>query len=273
VTAAESGRVVPFPVEAVADQAGPVRIRRVRLGGLPAGEARRLFDRMGQVMVATLNPGGSADANWAARDWDRRWPAMRTCDAYLAEQDGRLVGFLAYETVRVARRRAVHLLAAYILPDYQGLGIAFSINARIVFRSLLTRPLADQVLVMDVLNPLAFRAWRVRVTDGRNFFPAVGGSAEPSPGLQRVARQVAADRYPSVQFDPASGVLRGKTLPRDGDPPHSGDLVVDRYFDRHVDASSGDTVLVVIDGNRRAVLDGLAQMVRAVPRSLRRIGR
>jgi GNAT superfamily N-acetyltransferase len=249
-----------------------VRISRVRLHRLPAREARRIFDRMGEVMVATMTPGEVGERSWAARDWARRWPAMRSCDAYLAEQGGHLVGFLAHEDVRVAGRRGVHLLAAYILPEFQGRGIAFSFNARIVVPGLLTRPFANQLLILDVLNPLALRAWQVRFRDGRCFFPAVDGAADPSPQLRRMAGQVAADRYRSLDFDPVTGVLCGKTLPRGPERPLSGDPAIDDHFARHVDPAAGDTVLVVVDLNRWVVLASLGQVLSAVRRSLRRIG-
>jgi hypothetical protein len=222
-----------------------IRFRRVHLRSLPRAEATELLDRLGRIMVAAGDADG--DGTWAGRDWDgRRARVLEVADIEVALVDGEIVGFVTFKLGRLLGRPCLHLMAAYILPEYQGRHVALALNARIATTVVARRPWRSHYLVMDVLNPIAFDAWRARSGDPQNFFPRIDGLTSPSPHLEVAASELASDQYGHLTFDRDTGVLAAKTLPRATEGPASGNEAVDAHFSAHVDHRKGDTVLVVI---------------------------
>lgn len=246
----------------------PVRIERVEMSRCSEPEARRLFDEMGRVAAAAATPELPAGTGWAAQVWETRWPGIRSVDAYVARAAGELVGFMLCTTVTVGGRRALYLQAAYVHPALQGRGIGFAINARVVFRELCSHPFSRRVMVSDMMSPVALAGWRARVSSRDDFFPPLDG-APATEQMRSLASDAARALYPDLEFDPTTGVLRGRTGPRPVAAPRSGVTQVDAHYDRFVDPAQGDTVLVVVNGRHREVLAGAGKLLGAIPRVLR----
>ena len=234
---------------------------------MPRDEADRWLVQLGEVVRGAATPDLSA-GGWAVDRWHARAESLRGVDGYVALDGGRPVGFVLSREFPSGGRRALQLYA-YVLPGYQGRGLAAAMNARIVFHELAHHPFASHYLVAPMTAPIALRGWRTHIATRRDFYPRLAGSSDPRPSLVEAAERIAAEQFGGHEFDPATGVLHGVTPPRDRTPPPSGDPAIDRVFRDHVTPASGDTVLMVVDASRRQVAASVVQLIRAAPRALR----
>lgn len=246
-----------------------MRIRHVRFRDLPDEAAQALFLSLGEVMaVAVAHSGGGP---WPVEDWPRRRSTvLAEADAYVAAVGDEPVGFLTYRIVALSGRPCVQMLGAYVVPEHQGNGLGFSMNARLVFRMLGRGPFRRYFLAADLLNPVALSAWRARIPLATHMYPAFGDSAavDRARPIDAEALRFAAERFPQCEFDVVNGVLQAKTLPRCGPVPICGDEEVDLMFS-HVVPERGDTVLMLVDGSPRLLAAAVGHMAGAVPRLLR----
>lgn len=248
-------------------RSGRLRYQRVRMSSLDREIFDGVYDEMGVVMTrATMASSGGV--LWAPDDWNRRreW-IRRNAVVYLSRDRGRLVGFLAYRVVELEGRACVHMLAAYVLPDYQSCGVAYSMNARASLRVLARRPWAPYYLAADVLSPIALDGWRKRVADPTQVFPRLGVPSIDE-GLRRAATHFAHEHYHGLDFDESTGLLRAKTLPRGQTEAWSGNPLADELFRCIVDAERGDTILLLADFDRRSLLKSIRSVVRAIPHAV-----
>ena len=246
---------------------GDLRLQHFSLGRLDDEQARRKLDELGRVVHRAATPELEPGTGWASERWQQRLDDLRHVDGYQATKGDRIVGFVLYRTFPLCDRRALQLFSAYVLPDHQGLGLAFAMNARIVFRELSRHPLAHHYVVAPMMVPIALRGWRDRIADGRWFYPRMPGSEPPSDSLTHAATTAASQRYSASTFDAIHGVLHGLTPPRDRPPADSGDDAVDRHFHEHVDPRRGDAVLMVVDASAAMVLASLGRLATAAPRA------
>jgi hypothetical protein len=246
---------------------GDLRLQHFSLGRLDDEQARHKLEELGRVVHRAATPELEPGTGWASERWRQRLDDLRHVDGYQATKGDRVVGFVLYRTFPLCDRRALQLFSAYVLPDHQGLGLAFAMNARIVFRELTRHPLAHHYLVAPMMVPIALRGWRDRIADGRWFYPAMPGSEPPSDSLVHAATTAAAQRYATSTFDARHGVLHGLTPARDRPPADSGDATVDQHFHDHVDPRRGDAVLMVIDASAAMVLASLGRLAAAAPRA------
>ena len=246
---------------------GRLSFRHLALHRMPRDEADRWLAELGEVVRGAATPDLPV-GGWAADRWEARAESLRGVDGYVALHGGRAVGFVLNRVFPSGGRRALQLYA-YVLPEYQGRGLAASMNARIVFHELAHHPVASHYLVAPMTAPIALRGWRTHIATRRDFFPRLAGSSDPRPSLVEAAERIAAEQFGGHEFDPSTGVLRGVTPPRDRTPAPSGDASIDRLFRDHVNAESGDTVLMVVDASRRQVAASVVQLLRAAPRAMR----
>lgn len=241
----------------------------VDLSKLSTSEYDALFGEMGSVMHGATS-GGSGSTEWAIEDWrDRKSELRRGSEVFLIRDSCELVGFVTFRVRRVHRRVCLHLSSGYILPTYQGCGIGYLANARIIFHVIVRHPFSSYLMAADILNPVVMAGWRARIPWPEVMYPPVTPGLKPT-ALRDIAAELADSAYSASEFNPGTGVLRGKTRPRGSEFTRSGDCAVDGYFEQHVDPTRGDTVLMILDGSRAALLRGVAEILRAVPRSLRR---
>ena len=249
--------------------AGRIRYRSFRPSSLSPTQASKMFESMREVAgAATADTRGST---WIASDWESRRIQFDDSRCYSAWSSDDLIGFMWTRRLSVGIWRVVHLQAAYVLPAYHGRGIGYSLNARMILREAARLLGARSVLVADMASPVAFHGWRSRARHAEDFYPLVDGDGKPelSP-LEVVAESVASAVYPGLAFDSATGVLHSKTDARRGLVQASGERAVDGYFDEFVRGESGDTALVVMRPRAMEFLANGREVVRAVPRALRR---
>ena len=243
--------------------------RRVRFARLSETEFEEHFAKMSLVMTEATRID-STIAPWASPDWySRKDDVRRNADAIMAFDGELLVGFVAYRVRVLCGRSCVHLMSGYVRPNYQGRGIGYASNARIGIPVLLRHSFRGIYMAADLLNPIVMRAWKDRAPTARHIYPAIGPASE-NPRLVGAATELAKAGFPALEFDSKTGVLAGKTLPRQNDAPLSGDALIDQHFRSHVRPSDGDTVLMLLDGTRGAVFSYGREILRAVPRILRR---
>lgn len=251
-----------------------VELRRIRLAALPRPEARELLDDLLGVVAASMTPGVEPSRSWAAQDFASREDQLcATAEVYLARDRGEVVGFIAYRIEDLAGRPAVHLLAACIEPAYQSSGLGFAMVARIVFRALLSRPGSPYYLAAHIVNPVALAGWRSRILDPQDMFPHLGEGPGPSDDLVAAACEFAERSSPGLAFDKTTGVISGKHVPGDRLAIRSGDPDVDDLYREHVRGDRGDTVLMLLDGNRTMIRSHVRVLASAVPRAVGRLRR
>lgn len=244
-----------------------IELHHRRLASVTASERDRLMDEFCRVAVVALTPETSREDSWVSADWASRseW-ITEHCSVQWATCGPDVVGFLAYRTMQLAGRPAVHLVAASVLPEYQGKGVAFAINARIVFRSLAAARFASVVVVAHILNPIAMKGWWSRLNDQGAFYPQIT-DAEPPLLLRRVAEEFAAEVDEGFDFDPDTGVVKGRHPSGSRPTLESGHRGIDSLYQDNVCLDSGDTVVMVVDLSRRTILGGFGELLRAVYRS------
>jgi hypothetical protein len=246
-----------------------VQYRTFRPSSLSPAHAAELFDSMREVAsAATMGPPGST---WIDADWESRRTQFEESTCYSAWSSEGLIGFMWTRRVSVESWRAVHLQAAYVLPEHHGRGIGFAMNARMVLREVVGLLGPRSFLVADMASPVAFHGWRSRARRAADFFPLLDGSGRPlkSP-LEPVAVAMSSGLYPGVGFDPSTGTLRSKTAGRVGPVRMSGEHEVDAYFAGLVSGSQGDTALVVMRPSATEFVANAGEVIKAVPRAVRR---
>ena len=248
---------------------GPSRSRLIvkhhRISGIARSDVDLLFGRFGDVMV-------SSAGSWATGDWARRRDGFEDWCAYEVLDGTQTVAFSTYRFVEINRRPAVHVSATYVLPSVRSSGIALSLMSRIVFRELRRRTRSGHYWVSDALNPVVLDGWRRRVPE-RALYPQARGEPGEAGPLSDVAAEAASLLYPEVDFDRETGVLHSKTQPRPIRHPESGDVLLDRYFERWVAAERGDTLLVLVDGSWSTLTASFRRLIGAVPSALAKPGR
>lgn len=244
-----------------------IRLHHGRLASIPDRERDLLMDGFCVVAVAALTPGSSVEESWVSADWKARrdW-IIENCSAQWATSGTDVVGFIVYRTMRLAGRPAVYLNAASVLPEYQSRGVAFAINARIVFRSMAAARFAPVVVVAHILNPIAMKGWWSRLNDQKAFYPQITG-VEPPVHLREIAEEFAAEVDEGLEFDPATGVVKGRHPVGSRPARESGHPGIDSLYQRHVCLDAGDTVVMVVDLSHRTILAGFGELLRAIHRS------
>jgi hypothetical protein len=262
------GELIPgWPLDR--SDAERVQYRTFRPASLPPAQAAELFDSMRKVAsAATIGPLGST---WIDADWESRRIQFEESTCYSAWSSEGLIGFMWTRRVSVESWRAVHLQAAYVLPEHHGRGIGFAMNARMVLREAVGLLGPRSLLVADMASPVAFHGWRSRARRAADFFPLLDGSGRPlrSP-LEQVAVAMSSGLYPGVRFDSSTGTLRSKTAGRVGPVRMSGEHEVDAYFADFVSGSQGDTALVVMRPSATEFAANAGEVIKAVPRAIRR---
>lgn len=266
----EDGSPVPTNADllepVVPGSAQRLRFDRWRLADLDPVEASVRWHELGRLAAAVATPSLHAGTGWVADIWPSRRADADRSAVLTARWGATLVGFMLVRELSVGPTRVLHLKSAYVHPGMQRRGVAFALNARMVFAELARHPVGSRWVVADVINPVSFAGWRARLSGPAASFPDVGDGT-PRPALCEIAPALAGELYPGLLFDPTTGVIAGLTGPRPDPATRSGDAAVDAHFERHVDASSGDALLMVLDGRRTEVLRGLGRIPGAVLRS------
>jgi GNAT superfamily N-acetyltransferase len=259
----------PVGQEIVRHGSERIRYRTVLPADLCAGQATELFGSMREVArAATVDSSGST---WVDADWDGRFGQFMESRCHLACSPVGLIGFMWTRRLRVEGWRVVHLQAAYVLPEHHGRGIGFAMNARMVLREAPLLLRGRSLMLADMASPVALHGWRSRARCAADFFPLIDGRGLPRPSpLLDIAGSLAVSVYPGLDFDSRTGVLRSKTHPRGTPMSFSGEDAVDRYFEDFVHGAAGDTALVVMRPRAWEFIANAGQLVRAVPRALRR---
>lgn len=245
----------------------PPRLRYVRhdLSSMGRQDSTRILEEV-EGIVAEAAGSSYGRAQWAVEHLRSRIDRFVANAHVMMIMDGETaVGMLIYEYGDIRGRPALNLLAAYIRPEYQGCGLGFSANARLAVRYLLRHPIRGFYMTGELSNPLILSAWRRHVPTPKYLYPPLG-SESASPSLIAVANEHWRSECPSIPFDSAVGVLRGRVAPRGECDPPCGDPVVDDYFSRNVDAQSGDGVLMVLDVTHRGLIAYGVEILRALPR-------
>ncbi|HKY15875.1 MAG TPA: GNAT family N-acetyltransferase [Microthrixaceae bacterium] len=247
------------------------RVRHVRLATLPTAEADAVFDRLTDVVAASMTPGIPPERSWAVSEWEaRRDQLIARSEVEIASIGDVVVGFLIYEFLVLAGRPTVLLIAGCVRPDWQSQGIGFALNFRLVLRTIARARGRGIWLVARILNPVALHAWRKQLHDASRVWPNLGEGPSPRPELERAAHEFVERYEPDSTFDPVTGVLKGRHPPGQRVHRPSGSSLVDDFYEAHVDLENGDTVLMVIDGSRTVMLAHAARIVASAPRGLRR---
>ncbi len=249
---------------------GPVSISYQRMAKLSSERAEALLDEMRAVMLQTACPEDMTPASWAYRHFESRRRSMRAnSDVYLFHsEDGKLVGFLVHEITRLRGRPCIELQAGYVTPDYQGRGLAFAVNVRMLLRGIARAPMSGVYVMGVVGSAIAVRGWRDRIATDAHFYPRLPGADVPSPSLVEAAKDFAASAYSDRVFDEGCGRLHGVTSPRYTRFAECGDESVDAWFVKNVNPLEGDAVVMLIDVSVGLLISHITKLVRAVPRSL-----
>jgi hypothetical protein len=254
----------------VTPRADRVAVRHQRLASMTPGAAGQLFDQLTSVVAASMTPGVDPDQSWAVDEWvSRRVDVLANWNVYVASVDGRPQGFLTYRMIDIDGRPAVLLGVACVHPTHQSRGIAFTLNLRMFVRTVARSRGRGVVIVARVLNPVAMHGWRERVHDPTKAWPYLGGGPRPGPAVERLALRFVEQFEADSVFDTETGVLKARhgAGPR---PTHeSGSPDVDAFYETHVDIDGGDTVLMVIDVDRRALLVHAATIASSSIRAMR----
>ena len=257
----------PPPKLVVPGEARKVSLERVRFADIGDDCRERVFSEMAIVASQSTGADTPFEESWMGQAWPERCKFYADgCEAYLARSSERLVGYVVYCYGTVQGRPITHLLSAYVLPEFQGRGIAFAANARAVLRMLALHPLSQVYVAGCVYNPIALDGWRRRVLP-ESFYPRLGSLTSPRKELRHVAEEVASSNFGSLDFDSIRGVLHNKNPGRRSSPPLCSSAQVNEYFAENV--GSTDTVLFVIEGNRRLLMRELSVVLGAIPRMLR----
>ena len=246
-----------------------VRIRHVVLKDLARAEADRLFEQLTDLAGVAMTPGVSAEQSWAVAEWQARREAMfEVASVYLAEVEGRTVGFLAYQHDELLDLSVLTLLVCCIDPEWQSHGIAFTLNLRLLLRTWRRSRLRPGFIVARVLNPKALDGWRSQLDDHRYFWPRIGDAPEPIPDLERVVAEYLRRHEPDTKFDWEGSVLKARHPPGDRVVSLSGNAVVDQHYDHFVDLDAGDTVLMAIYLDHSVIRVHLRRLLTVMPRVL-----
>jgi hypothetical protein len=247
-----------------------VVVRHQRLAAMPPDAADALFDQLTPVVAASMTPGVDPDQSWAVSDWlSRRDDVVANWNVYVASVGGRPQGFLTYRMVELDGRPAVVLGVACVHPTHQSRGIAFTLNLRMFLRSLVRSRGRGVVIIARVLNPVAMRGWRERVHDPTLAWPYLGSGPPPGPAVERLAHHFAAQFEEDSVFDTETGVLKGRHVAGPRATHSSGSAEVDAFYEAHVDIDGGDTVLMVIDADHRALLGHARTILSSSIRAMR----
>lgn len=244
-----------------------IRLRYCRFALLSQAERSELFHQMSTVAAEALGLEASFERSWIGRRWSARCDEYAaSAEGYLALVDQRIVAYFIHESTELQGRPSTHLISAYVSPAYQGRGLAFAANARAVLRMIVRHPFSRYYVTGSVYNPVALEGWRLRAPLPGTFYPPIDGLSEPSAELMEVARAAASQHYPELSFDADEGVLRDKNPGRPPEPfACSNEQVNDRF--RAV-VRPQDTVLFVVDGNRRLLLRESLEVLKAIPRAV-----
>lgn len=237
-----------------------VSITHARFATLGDDQAHTLFEELMAVAMSSVTEAATRDLE------GRRRGLLNHASVYMARADGRIVGFVIYRMGSLVGRPSAHLVAACLLPEYQGRGVASALNARIVLRLLRTRPFSPVFVVAHIMNPVALEGWRSRIRNRTYFYPRIAGSAPPNPTLVAAALEFATEHDFDCNFDLDTGVVHGRLLPGSAPKARSKDPSVNQHFDSWVDPERGDALLMVVDGGRRMILTQVGELCVALSR-------
>lgn len=233
--------------------------------------ANAVFDELTVVVGESMTPGVDPASSWAVHEWtERRDEVLAGWNVYVAAVDGEVEGFITYQLIDLDGRLGVLIGVGCVRPAYQSQGLAYELNFRLLMRALVRSRGRGCFIVARMLNPAALHGWRKQVHDRTRCYPYLGSGPHPGRTVERAAARFVEEHEATSVFDPTTGVLKARhpAGPRATRP--SGSAEVDAYFRDHVDVDAGDTVLMVIDINRRGLLSQLGTIGNAARRVLRR---
>jgi hypothetical protein len=208
---------------------------------------------MGIVMQRSVGDGPASD--WCEPFWNQRRSSFRQGRDVVLVRDvaGNLVGFSAFQLRRLGSHRCCYMGSGYVIPDLQGQRIGYALSARMFWSAMRHFRGRRFFMASDVMNPIVLAGWRRRTPADRFLFPPLGDTP-PNRGLLEVAGHLLDEFAVEFEVDRAHGVVRGRSAPRSPEIPTTGDAKVDSYFADHFGASSGDTVLMVVDVRWRSLV-------------------
>ena len=246
-----------------------IRFHRVRVRDLSVTASLSLFESMRQVAAAAVR-SDLGDSSWLEERWPARWLEFRGLTTFTAYAGNQLVGFMWVTHRTVSPLNFVQLQAAYILPEFQGQGVGFALNARMFFREIAFQPRRSTFIIADVVSPIALHGWRSRARLSGSFYPVIHDDGPVPTVLRSAACQAAREFYGDARFNPSTGVLHERTAPRPQSYRWSGDGQVDRYFRDLVSAQDGDACLVVMRPRPVEVICNTDRVLGAVRRLARK---
>lgn len=253
-----------------------LKYRYVTPSELPADETQELWQRICDVVAeaAIGTSDGAVDGGWERTFLnERRSTVLGGCRLCLVYDGSNMVGMVGYRIFDLAGRKCMQMLNGYFRPAYQGRGLGMAVSLRLILRNMPRYPFSEYLLIMEVLNPIVIAGWRARLPSESLLYPSISG--ERSTDVLRVA----AGEYsrviaPELDIDLHTGVIHRLTPPRRPFATECRDQAAAEYFHQHAATADGDAMLLIVDGNRRALLSGVAEFWRAAVRSgLPTIGR
>ena len=209
---------------------------------LPAVARRELME-----MIARES-GVMFDGADTALYWDRRPDYFsEISDWWVAERDGRLVGWCAFDRWDSAAIPVLYIDTLGIMPGDRRSGIGTLIVVEAWMRLCLSRR-RSAMMSMRIQTPVVLRM----------VLRCAAPWTHPRPGYRRrrrtdaaalaVAARTAARTSPGCRFEPETFVVRGAFGRRlyGRAVPRTGDARVDSWFDRNLDDDAGDALIAVM---------------------------
>jgi hypothetical protein len=185
----------------------------------------------------------------------------------LVRRASQLIGVVGYRICDLQHRKCLEMRNGYFRRGYQGCGLGFTVSARLLFELIRTHPFSQYLLLMQVHNPIVVAGWRARLPTDRLLYPSLTG-IEPTSVLRQAAAEYSSRVEKNRVIDVATGVIPGMTRPREPSRVVCSDPVVRDYFEAHVSAAQGDSLLVIVDISRLALLRAGREVLSALRRSI-----
>jgi hypothetical protein len=228
-----------------------------------------LWGEIADVMRdAVVGEAGSGDDSWLeALVIERRKEFTDEYRMVLVRHRSEVIGVVGYRISDLRNRKCLEMNNGYFRREYQGCGLGFLVSARLLFELICAHPFSEYFLLMQVHNPIVVAGWRARLPSDRMMYPSLSG-AEPTSLLRDAAAEYASRVATHRAIDSDTGVIPGMTRPRTPSRVSCRDCVVSDYFAKHVDSTKGDSLLVIVDISRLALLRAGKELASAFRRSV-----
>jgi hypothetical protein len=228
-----------------------------------------LWDEIADVMCdAVVNETGSGDESWLrALIGERRMEISDGHRFVLVRRNSELIGVVGYRIIDLQHRKCLEMSNGYFRREYQGCGLGFIVSARLLFELICAHPFSEYLLLMQVHNPIVVAGWRARLPSDRMLYPSLSG-VEPTRLLRKAADEYASRVAAGREIDSATGVIPRMTQPREPSIVVCRDSIVSGYYASHVDPRNGDSLLVIVDISRLALLRASKEVAFALRRSI-----